>query len=66
MEVEDNLQQLHQAVAVVAKHMDLAEVVQEALMVIQAAEVQQELAVDQVDLAVVETVDLAVQEFQVQ
>jgi RNA processing factor Prp31 len=64
--VEDNRQQRHQAVAVVAKHMDLAEVVQADLMVIQAAVVQQELAVDPVDLAEMATVDLAVQEFQVQ
>jgi hypothetical protein len=64
--VEDNLQQRHQVVAVVAKHMDLVVVVQVDLMVIQVAVVQQELVVDPVDLAVVEILELAVQGYQVQ
>jgi hypothetical protein len=64
--VEDNLQQRHQVVAVVAKHMDLAEVVQVDLMVIQVAVVQQELVVDPGDLGVVEILALVAQEFQVQ
>ena len=66
MVVEETLQQRHQVVAVVAKHMDLAEVVQVDLMVIQVAVVQQELVVDPVDLVVVEILELVAQEFQVQ
>jgi|OM-RGC.v1.026558769 hypothetical protein len=64
--VEETLQQRHQVVAVVAKHMDLAEVVQVDLMVIQVAVVQQELVVDPVDLVVVEILELVAQEGQVQ